>query len=175
MKVILYLAITANSLIARENDATDWVSPIEWKNYAAMVAKAGNIIIGRRTYEVMLRNKEFSKLGKVKVVVVSTKLKINKKITVVKSPQEALTFLRRERFSLALVCGGGKLNSSFMKASLIDELYLDIEPIILGTGIKLFAEAEFDAKLELLRIKKLSKDEVQLQYKVKKLVYFHLL
>lgn len=55
-----------------------------------------------------------------------------------------------------------------MKANLIDEIYLDIEPIILGTGIKLFVNAEFEAKLQLMGIKKLSKDEVQLHYKVKR-------
>ncbi len=168
MKTILYLAMTANGMIARDNDATDWVSPTEWKSFSSMIQKAGNMIIGRRTYEVMVRNKEFSNLRKVKVVVVSQTLKTNGKMTAVKSPPEALSFLRQEGFSQALVCGGGKLNSSFMKANLVDEIYLDIEPVLLGKGIKLFADAEFDAKLQLMGIKKLSKDEVQLQYRVKK-------
>ena len=162
------MAITANGLIAREDDATDWVSPTEWKNYGGTIKKAGNMIIGRRTYEIMCRNKEFDKLGKIKVVVVSQKLKTNEKMTVVKSPPEAISFLRQEGFSQALVCGGGKLNSSFMKEKLIDEIYLDIEPILLGKGIKLFADADFEAKLDLMKVKKLSKDEVQLQYKVKR-------
>src|SRR3989338_3381624 len=165
MKVTLYMAMTANGMIAKENDDTSWVSPTEWKSFRSMIHKAGNMILGRRTYEVMLRNKEFSKLGKVKVVVVSTKLKTNKNITVVESPAEALSFLQREGFSQALVCGGGKLNSSFMKEKLIDEIYLDVEPIVLGKGIKLFTDANFEAKLELMGIKKLSKDEVQMQYK----------
>ncbi len=168
MKTILYIATTANGMIARENDATNWVSPKEWKSFSGMIQKAGNMIIGRRTYEVMVKNNEFQKLGKVRVVVVSQKLKTNKKITAVKSPSEALTFLQREGFSQALICGGGKLNSSFMQEKLVDEIYLDIEPILLGKGIKLFADATFEAKLELMRIKKLSKDEVQLQYKVKR-------
>lgn len=116
----------------------------------------------------MLRNKEFKNLGNIKVVVVSRKLKTNGRMTAVKSPPEALSFLRREGFSQAPVCGGGKLNSSFMKANLIDEIYLDIEPVLLGKGIKLFADAEFETKLELMKVKKLSKDEVQLQYKVKR-------
>lgn len=59
------------------------------------------------------------------------------------------------------------MNSSFLKERLIDEIYLDVEPIILSNGIKLFADAEFESKLELIEIKKISKDEVQLHYKVK--------
>lgn len=168
MHVTLYLSITANGFIATENDDTGWVSLTEWKSFSSKIQKAGNLIIGRRTYEVMGKNKEFEKLGKVKVVVVSQTLKTNKVITIVKSPREALTYLQQQGFSAALVCGGGKLNSSFMKEKFIDEIYLDIEPIILGKGIKLFADAEFEAKLQLIGIKKLSKDEVQLHYRVKK-------
>ncbi len=168
MKVTLYLSITANGLIAKESDDTSWVSSTEWKNFRSMIKKAGNMIIGRRTYEVMCKNKEFEKLGKVKIVVVSQTLRMDKSITVVKSPREALTYLQQQGFFTALICGGGKLNSSFMKEKLIDEIYLDLEPIILGKGIKLFADAKFEAKLELIGIKKLSKEEVQLHYRVRK-------
>lgn len=168
MKVILYLSITANGMIAKENDSTSWVSLIEWKSFSGMVQKTGNMIIGRRTYEVMCRNDEFEKLGKVKVVVVSQTLKANKDIMAVKSPREALHFLQKQHFKTALICGGAQLNSGFMQEKLIDEIYLDIEPILLGTGIKLFADTEFEAKLQLMGIKKLSKDEVQLHYKVKR-------
>ncbi len=168
MKTILYMSMTANGMIAKENDDTSWVSPAEWQSFRSMIKKAGNMILGRRTYEVMLRNNEFEKLGKVKVVVVSQTLKAGRRITLIKSPREALTYLQRQGFSTALICGGGKLNSSFMKEKLIDEIYLDIGPIILGTGIKLFADAEFEAELQLTGIKKLSKDEVQLHYKMKK-------
>ncbi len=168
MKTILYLSITANGMIAREDDTTDWVSPTEWKSFSNMIQKAGNMIIGRRTYEVMCKNKEFEKLGKGKVVVVSQTLKKDKSITVVQSPREALNLLQKQHFKTALVCGGAHVNSSFMKEKLIDEIYLDIEPIILGTGIKLFADAGFEAKLQLMGIQKLSKDEVQLHFRVRK-------
>ena len=87
---------------------------------------------------------------------------------VIQSPQEALQILQNQKFKTVLICGGGKLNSSFMKEKLIDEIYLDIEPVFLGTGIKLFTDAEFETKLKLIDVKRLSKDEVQLHYKVKK-------
>ena len=164
------MAITANGMIARENDDTSWVSPMEWESFSSMIQKAGNMIIGRRTYEVMLRNKEFKKLGSVNVLVLSRKKALNippKNVRIVQSPQKALNFLLEQNSKTALICGGGRLNSSFMKERLIDEIYLDIEPVILGTGIKLFADAEFEKKLELLGVRKLSGNEVQLHYKVK--------
>ena len=64
--------------------------------------------------------------------------------------------------------GGGTLNTSFMAENLIDEIYLDVEPIVFGKGIRLFKENDFEAKLKLLEIKKLSNDEIQLHYQVLK-------
>lgn len=54
MKTILYMSITANGMIAKDDDSTSWVSPTEWKSFSSMIQKTGNMIIGRRTYEVML-------------------------------------------------------------------------------------------------------------------------
>ncbi len=46
MKVILYMAVTPNGMIAKKNDDTSWVSEIEWKNFSSMIKKYGNMIIG---------------------------------------------------------------------------------------------------------------------------------
>ena len=55
-----------------------------------------------------------------------------------------------------------------MKENLIDEIILDVEPLIFGKGIKLFSEGNFEAKLELLEVRKISDNVVQLRYKVKR-------
>lgn len=55
-----------------------------------------------------------------------------------------------------------------MQENLVDELYLDIEPVIFGSGMPLFAVADFERKLQLIETKKLSVDELQLHYKVMK-------
>lgn len=174
MKVILYMATTMNGYIAKEDNDTGWVTEIEWASFSNMIRTGGNMIIGRRTYETMLENDEFDKSGlnDIKTVVLtnssSTKIHNPKFISVVKSPKEAVDILRNQGFETIMVCGGGDLNSSFMRDGLIDEIYLDVEPIAFGRGIKLFLDADFEAKLELLGVKNLSPDEVQLHYKVKK-------
>ena len=58
------------------------------------------------------------------------------------------------------------LNSSFMKEKLIDEIHLDVEPLVFGRGIKLFADDDFESRLELVGTKKLSANTVQLHYRV---------
>ncbi len=168
------MAITINGFIAKENDDTSWVTEIEWASFSGMIRKNGNMIIGKRTYEVMIDNDEFnrSNLNKIKSVVLTndTSLKIHNPefISVAISPQEAINILHKKGFETIMVCGGGGSNASFMKENLIDEIYLDIEPVTFGKGVHLFAESEFEAKLKLLEIKKLSDDEIQLHYQVLK-------
>ena len=79
-----------------------------------------------------------------------------------------MSILEKHGFKKILVGGGGKINSSFMKEGLVDEIIIQIEPLIFGKGIKLFADEDFEAKLKLLETKMLSKNEIQLHYKVKK-------
>lgn len=166
MKVILYMAMTPNGMIAKKSDETPWLSS-EWKAYNSMVRRTKNIIVGRRTYTIMKKQNEFERCGNPFTIVVSRRGGANYKNTVfASSPAKALSLLKDKGFKSALVGGGGKLNGSFMKAGLIDEVYVDIEPFLFGNGIRLFSDAEFVKRLRLVGTKRLSKDEIQLHYKV---------
>ncbi len=168
MKIILYMAMSVNGFIARKNGSTDFVSDVEWESFRDTVAQTGNIIIGRKTYEIMKKDDEFGKLDSVRVVVVSEKtIKTNdQNHSVVAFPKDAILFLEKSGFKEALVAGGGVLDTSFIKDNLIDEIYLDIEPIVFGKGATLFSESDFENNLELLGVEKMSKNELQLHYKV---------
>jgi len=160
------MAISANGYIAREDDDTGWISGEEWNSYSKAARKSGCLVVGHRTYDILTKQPEYEELEKVKIVVVSNK---NFKTLVpnhliAKNPEEALNLLTD--FKEVLVAGGGILNSSFMKENLIDEIYLDVEPLILGKGIHMFEDADFEAKLVFVGTKKLSDNEVQLHYKV---------
>lgn len=168
MKVIMYMAITPNGLIAKENDDTSWISKEEWNNYSEFVRKAGNLVVGHRTYNILTKQPEFVEFKDVKIVVVSRQdfKTLSPNHVVAKSPKEALDLLKD--FKDVVVAGGGILNAAFMQEKLVDELYLDIEPIALGKGISLFRGIDFEIKLELLETKKLSQNEIQLHYRVLK-------
>lgn len=162
------MAMTVNGYIANENDDTGWISKKEWDSYSLAVCTAGNVVIGHRTYNIITKQPEFQELKDVKVVVISHQnfKTLSSNHIVVKSPKEAIEILKS--FGEIIIAGGGNLNSAFLSEDLVDEIYLDIEPIILGKGIKLFANTNFEAKLELMKIKKLSQNEIQLHYLVKK-------
>ena len=171
MKTILYMAMSMDGFIAKANDDTSFVSDAEWRSFRAMVQRTKNLIVGARTYAIMKKGNEFEGLEDIRVLVVaadSSSELLNEKHSFAPSPKEALAALEKEGFQEALVAGGGTLNGSFMQEGLLDELFLDIEPIALGAGIQLFGGKELDAKLKLLGTKKLSEDEIQLHYQVEK-------
>jgi len=171
MKVILYMAITINGFIAKENDDTSFVSEIEWDSFRNMIKNTGNMIIGSRTYEIMRDSEGFKNLENIRVLVVSENANfktIANSHSVAQSPKDALTILEKEAFNKALVAGGGTLNASFMAENLVDEIYLDVEPVVFGKGIQLFRENDFETKLKLLETKRLSDNEIQLHYQVLK-------
>lgn len=168
MEVILYMAISANGMIAKTDDDTSWISEEEWDSYSLAVRTAKCLIVGRRTYHILTKQPEFAELKSVRLVVVSeddfTTLTPNHLIA--HSPKEALELLKN--YKEVIVAGGGILNASFISENLINEIYLDIEPIILGTGIPIFRDKNFERRLKLIGQKKITDNEIQLHYKVLK-------
>lgn len=167
MKVILYMAQSINGFIAKLDNATPWSSE-EWKIYKETVGKVGNIIMGRKTYDIM-KDDGFDSLGNPFVIVVSQQnLQSEKNTIFVKTPEEALDVAKEKGFPEVLIIGGSQINGLFLKKNLVDEVYLDMEPVLFGQGIPLFSAQENDFQLELLETKPYSKNGLQLRYQVKK-------
>lgn len=168
MNVILYMAISANGMIAKGDDDTSWISQDEWDSYSRAVRQAGCLIVGRRTYTILTKQPEFAELKDVQLMVVTHQdfKTLAPNHFVAHSPREALEQLRD--FKEVVVAGGGQLNAAFLAENLIDEIFLDVEPIVLGRGIPLFKGQDFERKLKLIGQKKISDNEVQLHYRVQK-------
>ena len=168
MKVILYMAISLNGMIAKSDDDTSWISKEEWDSYSLAVRNAGCLIVGHRTYGILTKQPEFSEFKDVKLVVVAQEnfQTLAPNHLVAHSPKESLEILKD--FKEVVVAGGGALNASFMEENIVDEIFIDIEPIILGKGIPLFRDKDFELNLKLVGQKKISDNEIQLHYEVLK-------
>lgn len=169
MKVILYMAISTNGYIAKTNDETPW-SDEEWESFKQMSEACGNIILGKRTFDLAVANGDFPFTDSLHVICTTKKAETStfNNTFFVNSPSQALALLERKGFETAMVGGGGTLNSAFLEEELVDEIYLDVEPLLFGKGLPLFSMADFTANLELLETKKLNKNTLQLHYKVLK-------
>jgi dihydrofolate reductase len=136
-----------------------------------MVKKAGCIICGRRTYEeglksgTLLTDQGFH-------VVLTTNPNLSSSdprvIITTKSPKEVLGLLEEKGYSKVIIGGGGKLNASFLKDNLIDEIYLDIEPHLFSSGIPVTYHFNSDLELEFIDSNHLGPQTIQLHYRVKK-------
>lgn len=169
MKVVQYNAITVNGYIAKEDDNVDFVSEESWRSYQEIVKKARGAVVGRRTYDLM-PPEEFLDACLYVVLTRNKSLKSSRPnvIFMTEVPDEILNLFESRGLKEVCVLGGGKLNTSFMKEGLVDEIYLDVEPFVFGRGIKLFFPDEFEFTLKLLGVKKLNSNTIQLHYEVKK-------
>lgn len=169
MKTILYMGVTPNGYIARENGDSEWTSEEDLKGFQENSKNAGNIIMGKNTYLDASKAGLIPFQGALNIVVSRENIENkygNQVLITDKSPKEVLEMLKEKGFTTAFIAGGGLLNTAFMKEGLIDEIYLDVEPLIFGKGIKVFGDGKFDYELELLETKKLNDNTVQLHYKV---------
>lgn len=168
MKTVLYLAMSVNGMIAGENDEAPW-SKTEWDLFRSAVEATGNLIIGRRTYEIMKKGNEFSSFMFNPLCIVVSQEPINDDIAlVVKSLPDAILTVKERGLNTALVAGGSKLATAFLEANLIDEIQLDVEPILMGQGIPFLHNSSIQAKLSLVSVKQLNESLIHLTYTVEK-------
>ena len=82
-------------------------------------------------------------------------------------PYEALSLLKQKRFDTALVGGGVQLVSAFLSQGLVDEIYLNIYPLV-SKGRTFAISENLETSLELISADKLTNEIVQLHYMVVK-------
>lgn len=170
MKTTLLMAMTVNGFVAGPNDDTEWVKDID-ALYKKTVSYR-NAIMGRRTYEECVKYNAFPYKGALNIVMTQDKrLHAQTSDDVIftgATPREVLEIIEQKGFDHALVIGGGHINGSFLKEGLIDEIILDIHPLVIANGIKIF-EGDFAyTNLEFVDITKLSDELLQVTYKVRK-------
>ncbi len=170
MKTRIVVATSLNGFIARSNLDEGFVSSRSWNGFVKECKKAGNVVQGRTAFEIGLKTNVFPLRG-VQMVVVSSSAergKYGKNVFIARSPKQALAFLKQKKFKTAVIGGGSSIYAEFVQQNLVDEMLVDVQPVLLGEGIPLFQEARFEKKLDLKKVRKLGKEEVQLLYKVKK-------
>jgi dihydrofolate reductase len=173
MKVILYAAITANGMIGKKDGNSDFTSDADAISFNDICQKAGCAIMGRHTLENVFKRlpiDQWPNKNGLHIVLTSKKsLDVNHpNLHLAKSPQDALRIASTRGLKEVVVIGGGLTFGSFMKDNLVDEVFLDVEPLAFGEGMPLFIAGDFESKLDLIETKLLSPQTLQLHYRVKK-------
>lgn len=86
----------------------------------------------------------------------------------VTEPPEALVKrLESEGVKHLAVCGGTTIYTMFLQAGLVQDIYVDMQATLFGTGVP-FLNKEVSAQITLHEVKRLGPDNVLLHYIVKK-------
>jgi len=167
MKTSLIIALTADGKIAKTSShGADWTSKEDKQFFVSKTKELGVVIMGSSTYLTINRPLP----DRLNIVLTKSPEEYDSIHGVLEftnqTPGKILKDLETRGHSQAAIIGGATINSLFLEAGLIDELYLTIEPILFGQGISLFSKDINESKLQLLDTKKLSDNVILIHYQV---------
>jgi dihydrofolate reductase len=139
--VILQVAISLDGYISRKDHSVDFLDNIEpsfQKHFETFINTIDVIIMGSKTYDVMLKFGDIP--FKDKKIYVLTRKKYTSHMKNIIFTSHSLTDLMDEISGRVWLFGGASVIQSFMKHNLIDELQLFIVAKTIGDGIPLFLD-----------------------------------
>lgn len=173
-KVTFGGAASLDNFFARKDDSVDWLL---WSDEVGEIMKSywetiDTVLMGRRTYEVAMRSGgEGGSYPGIKTYVFSRTIKQPSDSSTIFVDEDAATFVQRlknEEGKDICVMGGGVLAKSLFEAGVIDEVGINVHPVLLGSGIPVFYEMPRQIDLELIKCQQLSTGCVVLTYNVKR-------
>jgi len=166
VRFAVFIAVSLDGFIARADGALDWLDPFHGEDhgYGAFFAGVDALVIGRGTYDTVVGFPEWPYGEKRVIVCTSRAAEPRHGEELWSGPPRALAE-RLEREGVRRVyLDGGALIRSFLREGLVDELTIDVVPIILGSGRPLFASVLPEMPLRLVETKSYPSGLVQIRY-----------
>ena len=169
-KVTYGAAVSLDGFLAGAGEEIDWLRQSDdvaaimresWKGVDAM-------LMGRKTYEFAVRMGG-GPIGpsKIRTYVFST--------TMQDAPEgaelvraDAVGFVRDLKAGPGgdiILMGGGELAATLIEGGVVDEIGLNVHPILLGAGVPMFPAMRARAELSLVEARPIAKDCVLLRYR----------
>ena len=164
MKTQYYAAASLDGFIATTAHSLDWLfqfGSVDQTSYPRFIAEVGAIAMGSHTYEWLLQHPEASQPWPYRqpVWVFSTR-------TLPRVPDATLHFVagdvrpvhaamaRAAQGRNLWIVGGGELAGRFHDAGLLDELIVQVTPVLLGAGAPLLPRAIAQPPLQLVAMER---------------------
>nr|AIA13250.1 Dihydrofolate reductase [uncultured bacterium] len=164
MNVFIIAALTADGFIAKTSDhGADWTSAEDKKLFVQLTKEAGVMVMGSKTFATIGK----ALPGRRNIIYTSRPETITAEgvETTAEDPKELLQRLEREGAQGVAIIGGATIYAMFLKAGLVNDLYLTIEPLLFGSGVSL-ADSDLSASLKLKEVQQLNENAVLLHYTV---------
>lgn len=166
MKVTVIVATSADGKIGVNKDHLSiiWTTHADKVFFTKKTKEIGVLVMGENTY------KTFNKGLAGRRLIILTKQQLPPAQGVEFSsekPQDLVNRLQSEGIEEIAICGGSYVYSEFLQQNLVDEVFINIMPTLLGTGID-FVKFDELKKLKLISATTLADDTVSLHYLVEK-------
>lgn len=183
-KVIASPFVTLDGFIAGPDGALDWSvgdEAFDREQLPALLSRVDAILLGRLTYQELAAYWPFTSgeddhnadlMNTIPKFVFSRTLaeapwgQINNARVVKDDPAEAVAKLKQQSGKDMVIFGSGRLVSQLAQAGLIDEYQLRVNPVVLGSGKRLFQDLQERVKLKLLDTRTSPSGVVVLHYQL---------
>jgi dihydrofolate reductase len=169
-KTIVFIAASLDGFIAGPDDNLSFLDLVakegEDYGYAAFMQMVDTVILGRKTYDwVMKQVPVFPHADLESYVITRTeKPALGKTVFYTGEPAALVKELAQKEGKNIFIDGGAELVNSLLKEKLVDEIYLSLIPIILGDGVRLFHTGNPIQVSTLVSAKQFGTGLVQLHY-----------
>jgi len=172
---MLFIATSLDGYIAKPNNDLSFLKLVEKEGedygYAEFTATIDTIILGRKTYDWVLREigpSHYDNGDRNVYVITRTERPAVGKTTFYTGDLTELVQQLKAQSGKNIYCdGGAEIITALLKSDLIDELIISIIPILLGDGTRLFKDGRPEQRLELISTKQFDTGLTQLHYKRK--------
>ena len=181
MKTIYYTAATIDGFIATRDDSLEWLFPLgelEATSYPAFIRDVGALAMGSATYEWMLRHVVGPEASRQQPWPYTQPGWVFTSRALPPVPGADIRFARgdvrpvhAEMVAAAggknvWIVGGGELAGQFYDHGLLDELFVQIGSVTLGSGKPLLPRAITSPPLRLLSVRAVGTGFAELHYEV---------
>ena len=158
-KISLFIAMSLDGYIADRNGGVDWLKGQgsgheDMDTYSEFVQNIDTILMGWNTYHQIvteLSPNEWVYNDFTTYVITHKECSSSEKIRFINAnPVNLIKRLQKENGKDIWLCGGANLVQQLVNKDLIDNYYITIIPTILGSGVRLFENAEHEIRLRLI-------------------------
>lgn len=172
-KLSVFIAISLDGYISKPNDDLSFLKLVEKEGedygYAEFIETIDTIIIGRKTYDYVLKEIGSSHYDngqrKVYVITRTERPGIGRTTFFSGDLTDLVQQLKSENGKDIYCDGGAEIINKLLQHDLIDEFIISVIPILLGKGTRLFKDNRPEQQLKFVSAKAFDTGLTQLHYK----------